>query len=131
MTMQDPVADMLTRIRNALLRRHPEVRLPASRLLKGIAQTMQEEGYIEGFMEDGEGARRQLVISLRYDGDQPAIQHLRRMSRPSLRRYAQCGEIPRIRGGLGIVILSTNQGVMSSRKAREKGIGGECLCSLF
>ena len=131
MTMQDPIADMLTRIRNALMRHKLEVRVSASNLNRGVLSVMQEEGYIEGFLEETEDSIPYLLVTLRYSDGEPAIRELRRISKPSVRRYFQVGDIPRIRGGLGLVVMSTNKGVISSRKARELGIGGEALCSLF
>ncbi|MGI9345984.1 MAG: 30S ribosomal protein S8 [Gammaproteobacteria bacterium] len=131
MNMQDPIADMLTRIRNAHMRSRRSVRMPLSRLLKGIAETLQEEGYIASVQVDGEGALSELVLGLRYIDNQPVIRELKRLSRPSLRRYSASQEIAHVRGGLGIIVMSTNQGIMSSRRARELGVGGECLCSVF
>lgn len=131
MTMQDSVADLLTRIRNALMRRHAEVVVPSSRLLRGILDVMREEGYIDGFAEQKQKSVPTLVVTLRYRDKQPAIRDLKRISKPSVRRYTSSRDIPHIEGGLGVVILSTNQGILSSRKARAAGIGGECLCSVF
>lgn len=131
MTMQDSVADLLTRIRNALMRRHAEVVVPSSRLLRGILDVMREEGYIDGFAEQKQKSVPTLVVTLRYRDKQPAIRDLKRISKPSVRRYTSSRDIPHIEGGLGVVILSTNQGILSSRQARAAGIGGECLCSVF
>lgn len=131
MSLQDPVADMLTRIRNAYMRSQRAVVVSASRLNEQIAAVMEEEGYIDGYLRGDDTGPYEMTIQLRYVDGKPSIRQLRRLSRPSLRLYHKSGEIPRIRGGLGIVVMSTSQGVMSSRRAREKGIGGEALCSIF
>lgn len=131
MSLQDPIADMLTRIRNAHMRNHLSVQVSASIVTEQIAAVMKEEGYIDAYSR-GEGAeQRQMLIKLRYVDGRPGIREIRRMSRPRLRRYYKSSEIPRIRGGLGIIVVSTNKGIISSRKAREQGVGGEALCSIF
>jgi small subunit ribosomal protein S8 len=130
----DPIADMLTRIRNANERFLPEVRLPASRLKEEIARVLEEEGYITGYKVEEDGAKRTMTIFLKYKGKrgkERVITGLERVSKPSRRIYLGKDEIPRVRGGLGIAILSTSQGVMTDREARERGIGGELLCEVW
>jgi small subunit ribosomal protein S8 len=130
----DPIADMLTRIRNANERFLPEVRLPASRLKEEIARVLEEEGYITGYKVEEDGAKRTMTIFLKYKGKrgkERVITGLERVSKPSRRIYLGKDEIPKVRGGLGIAILSTSQGVMTDREARERGIGGELLCEVW
>ncbi|MFN3346613.1 MAG: 30S ribosomal protein S8 [Candidatus Bipolaricaulaceae bacterium] len=136
MTVDDPIADMLTRIRNALARRAAEVVLPSSQLKVEIARVLQEEGYIAGYtVEQGESYPL-LRIKLKYlrEGTRawrPAIRGLRRVSRTSRRVYAGVRELPRPRQGLGIAIISTSQGVMTDREARRRGLGGEVICEVW
>ncbi len=130
----DPIADMLTRIRNANERFLPEVRLPASRLKEEIAKVLEEEGYITGYKVEEEGVKRRLTIFLKYKGKrgkERVITGIERVSRPSQRIYLEKDELPKVRGGLGVAILSTSQGVMTDREARERGIGGELLCKVW
>lgn len=131
MSMHDPVADALTRIRNAQRAGHRDVALPASRLKSEIARVLKEEGYIEDFAvsEDG-GGKRTLKIRLKYYQGRPVIEHLRRVSRPGLRIYRAKDELPRVRGGYGVAIVSTSQGLMSDRAARAAGHGGEVICEV-
>jgi small subunit ribosomal protein S8 len=128
MSMHDPIADMLTRIRNAQLVGHAEVAMPASRLKAAIAKVLQDEGYIDGFTVAGEEAKPQLEIALRYYAGRPVIEKLERVSKPGLRIYKSKDDIPKVMNGLGIAIVSTSQGVMTDRKARATGVGGEVLC---
>ena len=128
MSMSDPIADMLVRIRNAQTVGHVEVVMPASRLKASIAQVLKQEGYIEDFALREEGAKRQLRIGLKYYAGKPVIERLERVSKPGLRVYRGRDDIPRIMNGLGVAILSTSRGVMTDRKARADGIGGEVLC---
>ena len=128
MSMSDPVSDMLTRIRNAQMVGHTEVVMPASRLKASIAQVLKDEGYIEDFALRGDGARRELRIGLKYYAGRPVIERLERVSKPGLRVYRGRDDIPRIMNGLGVAILSTSRGVMTDRKARADGVGGEVLC---
>ena len=133
MSMHDPVADMLTRIRNAQLVGHAEVAMPASQLKASIAKVLKDEGYIEDFAlreKSGEkgGARKELAIALKYYAGRPVIERLERVSKPGLRVYRGRNDIPRIMNGLGVAILSTSRGVMTDRKARADGVGGEVLC---
>jgi len=132
MTMQDPLADMLTRIRNAQRARIAGVEMPSSTTKVNVAKVLKDEGYIEDFRvsADDKGHSR-LAIDLRYHRGKPVIEEIKRLSRPGVRHYKGKDEIPQIRGGLGIVILSTNKGVMTDRAARAAGVGGELLCSVF
>lgn len=129
MTMQDPVADMLTRIRNAQAMHKVTVAIPMSKLKESIANVLQEEGYIKGFKVEGEKPSRLLVVDLKYDeNDKPVITTIQRKSRPGLRVYAGVEDLPKVLNGLGIAVVSTPKGVMSDRKARLAGQGGEIIC---
>lgn len=129
MSLSDPIADMLTRVRNAQSALKPTVRMAASRIKCAIAGVLQEEGYIEGYSTEDEGGKLCLSIRLKYiDEKKPVISRIKRVSRPGLRVYRGAGDLPRVLGGLGIAIVSTTQGVMSDRQARSKGQGGEVLC---
>ena len=132
MSMSDPIADMLVRIRNAQLVGHTEVSMPASKLKSAIAQVLKAEGYIEDFAlrEEGgkAGAKKELRIGLKYYAGRPVIERLERVSKPGLRVYRGRDDIPRVMNGLGVAILSTSRGVMTDRKARADGVGGEVLC---
>ena len=131
MSMSDPISDMLTRIRNAQLVGHTEVAMPASKLKASIAQVLKDEGYIEDFAvrdrKDG-GAKKELAIGLKYYAGRPVIERLERVSKPGLRVYKGRNDIPKVLNGLGVAILSTSRGVMTDRKARADGVGGEVLC---
>lgn len=133
MAVNDPIADMLTRIRNANLARHDKTMVPASRMARSIAQVLQSEGFITGFEEEGEGIKKHLVIGLKYNTKtkQPVIKMLRRVSKPGLRVYANRRELPRVLGGIGIAIVSTSKGIMTDREARKQGVGGEVLCYVW
>jgi small subunit ribosomal protein S8 len=128
MSMSDPIADMLIRIRNAQLVGHTEVAMPASKLKASIAQVLKDEGYIDDFALRAEGAKKELRIALKYYAGRPVIERLERVSKPGLRVYRGHNDIPRIMNGLGVAILSTSRGVMTDRKARADGVGGEVLC---
>jgi len=128
MSMSDPVADMLVRIRNAQMVGHTETVMPASRLKASIAQVLKDEGYIEDFALRDNGAKKELRIGLKYYAGRPVIERLERVSKPGLRVYKGSQDIPRIMNGLGVAILSTSRGVMTDRKARADGVGGEILC---
>ena len=131
MSMSDPIADMLTRIRNAQSVNKEQVSIPASNLKSAIASVMQDEGYIDSFSIEGqESANKMLVIKLKYFDDQPVIESLDRISKPSLRYYAGKDDMPSIMNGLGIVIVSTPKGVMTGQAAKAQNIGGEVLCSV-
>jgi small subunit ribosomal protein S8 len=128
MSMSDPIADMLTRIRNAQLVGHAEVAMPASRLKASIAQVLKDEGYIDDFARRERDGKNELVIGLKYYAGRPVIERLERVSKPGLRVYKGRHDVPRVMNGLGIAILSTSHGVMTDRKARADGVGGEVLC---
>lgn len=130
MSMQDPLADMLTRIRNAQQAKIDRVTMPSSASKVAVAKVLKDEGYINGYEVTGE-AKPSLTVELKYHLGKPVIEEIKRISRPGLRQYRGAREIPHIRGGLGIIILSTNKGVMTDRAARTAGLGGELLCSVF
>lgn len=130
MSMQDPIADMLTRIRNAQMVGKTSVSMPASKIKHNVAKVLLDEGYIAD-VSTTEASKPELVLALRYFEDKPVISEIQRSSRPGLRSYASCGDLPTIRGGLGIAIVSTSKGVMTDRAAREAGVGGEVLCTVF
>ena len=128
----DPIADMLTRVRNALSARHAKVDVPASRLKMEIARILKEEGYILNYKMTEEGAKRSIRIYLKYTpANTPVISRIERISRPGCRSYVGSKEIPRILGGLGINILTTPKGVMTGSMARKEGVGGEVLCQVY
>ncbi len=133
MAVNDPIADMLTRIRNANLARHATTQIPASRMASNIAKVLQSEGFISGMKEEGEGIQRKLVLSLKYNENtrQPVIKKLKRVSKPGLRVYANRRELPRVLGGIGVAIVSTSKGIMTAREARRQGVGGEVLCYIW
>jgi len=128
MSMHDPIADMLTRIRNAQMVGHTEVTMPASQLKSAIAKVLKDEGYIEGFKVSAEEVKPMLEIALKYYAGRPVIEKIERVSKPGLRIYKTKDDIPRVMNGLGIAIVSTSHGVMTDRKARATGVGGEVLC---
>ena len=128
MNMTDPIADMLTRIRNAQMTEKATVAMPSSKVKIAIAKVLQDEGYIDGFKVGGEEAKPQLEIALRYYAGRPVIEHIERVSRPGLRVYKGRHDIPNVMNGLGVAIVTTPKGVMTDRKARQAGIGGEVLC---
>ena len=128
MSMSDPVADMLTRIRNAQLSEKQSVAMPSSKLKVAIAKVLKDEGYIDDVAVRGEANRAILEISLKYYAGKPVIEKIERVSRPGLRIYRPSGDIPRVMNGLGVAIVSTSRGVMTDRKARGLGVGGEVLC---
>ena len=131
MSMQDPLADMLTRIRNAQMAAKPTVLIPASKLKAAVCEVLKEEGYIADVKPVAEGSRAALQVDLKYYEGKPVILEIDRVSRPGLRRYAGSNDLPRVRNGLGTAIISTSQGVMTDRAARAAGVGGEVLCSVF
>jgi small subunit ribosomal protein S8 len=128
MSMTDPIADMLTRIRNAQNAEKTSVAMPSSRLKAAIATVLKEEGYIDDFAVRENEGKPVLDISLKYYAGEPVIEKIERISRPGLRVYKGCSDIPRVMNGLGIAIVSTPKGVMTDRKARATGVGGEVLC---
>ena len=132
MLMNDPIADMLTRIRNAQVARHEQVLMPASNMKKAIAKILLDEGYIKSVDYIDDGLQGQIKITIKYaQGKQPVIKGLKRISKPGLRVYAKSEEIPKVLGGLGIAIVSTPKGVMSDKDARKAGIGGEVLAYVW
>jgi small subunit ribosomal protein S8 len=128
MSMSDPIADMLTRIRNGQSARKVSVSMPASKAKEAVAKVLQDEGYVAGFVTEGEGAEAQLTIELKYFNGAPVIETIKRTSKPGLRIYRGKDSLPKVLGGLGVAIVSTSAGVMSDRQARAKGIGGEVIC---
>lgn len=132
MTMQDPIADMLTRMRNGQIAKLTSVAMPSSKTKVEVARVLKEEGYIESYdTETGESGQIELSVELKYHMGKPVIEEIKRISRPGLRQYSRKQEIPNVRNGLGVLILSTNKGVMTDRAARAAGVGGEVLCSVF
>ena len=131
MTMSDPIADMLTRIRNANQQRHEEVVVPASKLKVDLAEILKNEGFIKGYKVESEGVAKNIVITLKYKGNDRVISGLKRVSKPGLRQYVKVNEIPKVLNGLGIVVLSTSQGLMTDKEARAKKIGGEVLAYIW
>jgi small subunit ribosomal protein S8 len=128
MSMTDPIADMLTRIRNAQMVGQLDVGMPHSRLKVSIAQVLKDEGYVEDFAVRDNGGHKELRIGLKYYAGRPVIERIERISKPGLRVYKGRDELPRVMNGLGVAIVSTPQGVMTDRKARATGVGGEVLC---
>ncbi len=128
MSMTDPIADMLTRIRNGQKARKVSVPMPASKVKEAVAKVLQDEGYIVGYSTAGDGVKKELTIELKYFEGVPVIETIQRTSKPGLRIYRGKEDLPKVLGGLGVTIVSTSAGVMSDRQAREKGIGGEVLC---
>jgi small subunit ribosomal protein S8 len=127
MSMSDPIADMLTRIRNAQAMEKVVVRMPSSKVKLSIAQVLKDEGYIEGFSVKGE-SKPELEIQLKYYAGRPVIEKIERVSKPGLRIYKGAQDLPKVMNGLGVAIVSTSHGVMTDRKARAQGVGGEVLC---
>jgi small subunit ribosomal protein S8 len=132
MTMTDPIADMLTRIRNANKALHPETTMPASNLKEEIAKILTTEGFIDGYSIEANGAHRDLTVRLRYGSDRSRIlKGISRVSKPGRRVYKGATEMPRVRGGLGVAIVSTSQGLLTDREARRRKVGGEVLCEVW
>jgi len=129
MSMSDPISDMLTRIRNAQMAEKTKVAMPSSKLKVAIAEVLKDEGYVDGFsVIKGDGGKATLEIGLKYYSGRPVIEKIQRISRPGLRIYKGSDDIPKVMNGLGIAIVSTSKGLMTDRKARANGIGGEVLC---
>jgi small subunit ribosomal protein S8 len=128
MSMSDPIADMLTRIRNAQKARKESVTIPASKLKLSIAEVLQQEGYIDSIDTEEDGVHRSIRVGLKYHSSVPVIERIERVSRPGLRVYKGAADLPRVQGGLGVAIVSTSGGVMTDREARAQGRGGEVLC---
>lgn len=132
MSVTDPIADMLTRIRNANMARKDRVEIPHSKLKAEIARIMKREGFISDYSTEGVGGKRTLRMFLKYEANRtPVIRGARRISRPSLRRYVPVKEIPRVLGGMGVSIISTSVGILTDREARQRNVGGEVLCYLW
>jgi len=132
MTMTDPIADMLTRIRNANMVRHANVEIPASNMKKTIAQILADEGFIKGYEVIDDSKQGNIKITLKYgESKDRVITGLKRISKPGLRVYAKRNEVPRVLGGLGIAIISTSQGIMTDKQARKDGLGGEVICYVW
>ncbi|MEW5788121.1 MAG: 30S ribosomal protein S8 [Pseudomonadota bacterium] len=128
MSMSDPISDMLTRIRNAQMTEKVSVRMPASKLKKAIAQVLQDEGYIDGYVVRENAGLPEMEVALKYYAGRPVIERIERISKPGLRIYKGRDDLPRVMNGLGVAIVSTSRGVMTDRKARSLGVGGEVLC---
>ena len=134
MTMTDPIADMLTRIRNANVAMHDEVRMPSSKLKESLAELLRKEGYIEGFTVDDDTTRpgKVLTVTMKYSPERArVISGVKRISKPGLRVYIKADRVPRVLGGLGVAVLSTSQGLMTDREARKRRVGGEILCYVW
>jgi len=130
MTMQDPIADLLTRVRNAQMAGHVVVKMPNSKGKRAILDVLQSEGFILGYSVSDE-VKSSISVDLKYHNGSPVIEEISRVSRPGLRIYKESNDIPKVRGGLGVAIVSTNKGVMTDKNARSQGIGGEVLCTVF
>ena len=131
MITTDPIADMLTRIRNANQQKHETVSIPYSNLKNDLANILKDEGFVTDFVVNEEGNHKNIVITLKYKGNERVITGLKRVSKPGLRQYAKVNEIPKVLNGLGIVVLSTSQGLMTDKEARAKNIGGEVLAYIW
>lgn len=131
MSMTDPIADLLTRIRNGQRARRAEISIPASRLKAEVARILKEEGYIQDFRQELVDGKQTLLLTLKYYEGRPVIEHIQRSSRPGLRIYKDRNTLPEVLGGLGVAIVSTSSGVMTDRAARQQGIGGEVLCTVY
>ena len=130
MSMSDPIADMLTRIRNGQSADKISVSMPSSTFKESIANVLKEEGYIQDWRTEQEGSKKSLIIDLKYYMGKPVIDKIRKVSRPGLRIYKSADELPRVIGGMGVAIISTSKGVMTDRTARENGQGGEVICTI-
>ena len=128
--MHDPISDLLTRIRNAGMARHPKVTMPHSKLKESVAQILQQEGYVTDVGVQG-GPKKELTLSLKYEGRRPVIAGLRQISTPGLRRYVRSTEMPRVLGGMGIAIVSKSKGVMTGTEAKKQNLGGELVCYIW
>lgn len=131
MSMQDPLADMLTRIRNAQMAKKASVSIPFSKLKAAVADVLKKEGYVAGYGIKQDGAKSSIEIALKYFQGRPVIEEIQRVSRPGLRIYKGVEELPKVKGGLGVAIVSNSKGVMTDREARAAGVGGEVLCTVF
>lgn len=131
MSMQDPISDMLTRIRNGQSARQREVVMPASKFKRALAKVLTDEGYLTGYHDAELDGKPALAVELKFFEGRPVIERIERTSKPSLRVYRSCADLPKVRGGLGVAVVSTSQGLMSDRAARAKGIGGEVVCTVY
>lgn len=131
MSMSDPIADFLTRIRNAQMAQMPDVSCPSSKIKVALSEVLQDEGYINGYAVSEEGGKPVIKVELKYFQGKPVIEEIKRVSRPGLRSYKGKDDLPKNRAGLGIAIMSTNKGLMTERKAAAAGLGGEVLCTVF
>jgi small subunit ribosomal protein S8 len=130
MSMQDTLADMITRIRNAQMASKADVAMPSSKMKISVAQVLKDEGYIEDFSVSSDD-KPALTVTLRYFEGKPVIEEIKRVSRPGLRQYKSANDLPKVAGGLGVAVISTSQGVMTDRAARKAGVGGEVICTVF
>lgn len=128
MSMSDPIADMLTRIRNGQMAGHENVLMPSSKVKTAVAQVLVDEGYVKSFSVNDKDGKSELAVDLKYFEGQPVIEMIKRVSRPGLRVYKNKDELPQVIGGLGVAVISTSKGVMSDRAARQAGVGGEIIC---
>lgn len=134
MAVNDTISDMLTRIRNAGLARHETTNVPATKMTRSIAAVLKAEGFIGDYEDSGEGIQTNLAITIKYKGrnrSKPLITNLKRVSRPGLRVYSNCKELPKVLGGIGVAVISTSNGLMTDRQARKAGVGGEVLCYVW
>ena len=131
MSMSDPIADFLTRLRNAQMAKLPSINCPSSKTKQALSKVLQEEGYIDNYSVDPNDGKPLLTVELKYFRGKGVIEEIHRVSRPGLREYQGVSELPKVRAGLGVAIVSTNKGLMSDKKARDAGIGGEVLCTVF
>lgn len=131
MSMQDTLADMFTRIRNAQMAAKPSVAMPSSKMKVSVAKVLEDEGFISGFAVSSDDAKPSLSIELKYFEGKPVIEEIKRVSRPGLRLYKGKDELPKVRGGLGVSIVSTSKGVMTDKAAQAAGVGGEIICTVF
>jgi small subunit ribosomal protein S8 len=129
--MSDPIADFLTRLRNAQMAKLPSIKCPSSKTKQSLSKVLQEEGYIDNYSVDPNDGKPLLTVELKYFRGKGVIEEIHRVSRPGLREYQGVSELPKVRAGLGVAIVSTNKGLMSDKKARDAGIGGEVLCTVF
>ena len=128
----DPIADMLTRIRNANTALHPETTMPSSKLKEQVARILSEEGFIDGYKVEDARVGKELTVRLRYNTErQPILTGIKRISKPGLRVYSSASDVPRVRGGIGVSIVSTSDGIMTDREARKRNVGGEILCEVW
>jgi len=130
MTMTDPIADYLTRVRNAIQAKHKRVDIPSTRVKLALTRLLLEKSLISAYSEIGTGPQKVIRVQLKYTDGQPAILFLRRVSRPGLRKYVSADELPRVLGGLGLGVISTSRGLMTDKEARQAGVGGELLCEI-